>query len=33
MTVAAFEDMGYDTIWDASDPLAPIPQLDDLLVA
>lgn len=29
MTVAAFEDMGYDTIWDASNPGAEILQLDD----
>ncbi|MGZ9809198.1 leishmanolysin-related zinc metalloendopeptidase [Pseudoroseicyclus sp. H15] len=32
MTVAQFEDLGYETIWDASDPLAPIPQPDDLIV-
>ena len=29
MTVAALEDMGYDTVWDASDPTAEILQLDD----
>ena len=32
-TVAALEDMGYDTIFDLADPLAPVPQLDELLVA
>ncbi|SMY09017.1 leishmanolysin-related zinc metalloendopeptidase [Flavimaricola marinus] len=29
MTVAAFEDMGYDTIFDANDPTAEIIQLDE----
>lgn len=33
MTVASFEDMGYETIWDASDPGAAMPQLDDILIA
>ena len=32
MTVASLEDLGYDTVWDASDPSAPIPQPEDLLV-
>ena len=32
MTVAALEDLGYDTIWEANDPAAAIPQPDDLLV-
>ena len=32
MTVASFEDLGYDTIWDASNPTAVMPQPDDLLV-
>ncbi|MFT7026936.1 MAG: hypothetical protein ACJAVS_001156 [Paracoccaceae bacterium] len=31
MSVAALEDMGYDTVFDASAPQAPLPQLDDLL--
>lgn len=29
MTVASFEDMGYETIFDANDPTAAIIQLDD----
>lgn len=33
MTVASFEDLGYETIWDANDPTAAIPQLDDILIA
>jgi len=32
MTVAALEDLGYDTIWVSDDPGAPMPQPDDLLV-
>lgn len=32
MTIAALEDMGYDTIFDASNPGAAVPQLDDLLL-
>lgn len=32
MTVAALEDLGYDTIWDPDNPAATIPQPDDLLV-
>jgi len=31
MTVASLEDLGYETIWDAEDPAAPMPQPDDLL--
>jgi len=30
MTVAALEDMGYDTVFDPSDPSAPVLQPDDL---
>ncbi len=30
MTVAAFEDMGYDTVWNAADPTALILQPDDV---
>lgn len=30
MTVAALEDLGYDTIWTAEDPDAAVPQPDDL---
>ena len=33
MTVASLEDLGYETIWDSSDPTAAIPQPDDLLIA
>ena len=32
-SVAALEDMGYDTIFDIADPLAPVPQLDEFLIA
>lgn len=32
MTVAALEDLGYDTIWDPDDPAATPPQPDELLI-
>lgn len=32
MTVASLEDLGYETIWDANDPTAAMPQLDDILI-
>ena len=32
MTVAAFEDLGYETVWDATDPTAAVPQLDDIVI-
>jgi hypothetical protein len=33
MSVAALEDMGYDTVFDAADPAAAIPQMDELVFA
>src|SRR6056297_1050643 len=33
MTVASLEDMGYDTIFDVGLPGAPMPQLDDFVMA
>jgi len=33
MSVASLEDMGYDTIFDAENPNALIPQLDDFILA